>query len=301
MTGIVILAGVVALAVVGYMGDVEWAATEVVRTPDGCPNLPPSHATPAPQTAARVVPRETAPTVIDHAVEAPDVRGVFADARAVLGGFGVIGTMVLPSSGIEIELRSDGPLSIDEAELDALARLPLERHATFSDARVAALLRCYQERVMVERELQGTKLRLYVPSDHATCFSHGRLARVGKGGFTATCDAAGVTLPGLPLRINLFGKEVARFDNDPAIIVSGAAATPETADERLASHLLHELVHHYDNHMGLGPWNGPLSHYEQRAYYVERTLRASLKDEGGLPTPVRYSGGRLVANEEPAG
>ena len=277
------------LSVAGYLGGSGWSPdTEVVRAPAGCPGLPSSTATATNEQVAAVVPAASAPTAIDHAPRAPDLRAIFDDARALLGGFDVLQVVTLASSGIEVEVRSDGPLTIDEAELDALARLPLERHATFSDARVAALLACYEERVLVERELEGTRLRLYVPSDSASCFRDGQLSSIGDGGYRATCDAAAFTLPGVPLEVRLFGREVARFRNEATIVASGAAHDPVAAETRLAYNLVHELVHHYDNALGLGPWEGQLSHYEQRAYYIERTLRGSLEEEGGPPRAIRY-------------
>lgn len=286
--GLALLVGSVG-SVAAYLDTTTMASpAEIVRVTPGCPGLPPATTTAPSDQVAVVVPRDTAPTAVDHIDGALDPRGVFTDARRLLGGFAVISSVTLPSSGIELEIRSDGPISVDEAELDALARLPLERHATFADARVAALMRCYEERVVVERELAGTKLRVYVPSDHAACFRRGRLSRVGNEAYAATCDAAGFTLPGLPLRLKLMGVEVANLSNEATIVVSGAAVDVERAEQRLSYHLLHEFVHHYDNSLGLPPWNGPLSHYERRAYYVERSLRTDLAEGSGPPIAVRY-------------
>lgn len=277
-------------SVARYMAATAVAAqpAEIVRVPPGCPGLPPPRATPSAQQVAQVIPRESAPTAVDHVDPAMNLGAMLTDARKLLGGFAVITRFTLPSSGIELEIRSDGPITVDQAEMDVIARLPLEQHATFSDARVAALLGCYRERVVVERELEGTRLRVYVPSDHAACFRLGRISRVGEGAFAATCDAAGVTLPGLPLKMKLLGMDVANLTNEATIVVSGAAVSVEQAEERLSYFLLHEMIHHYDNSLGLRPWSESLSNYERRAYYVERTFREQFRDAGGLPVAVRY-------------
>ena len=279
----------VALSVAGYAGPDFGPGTDLLaRGPRGCPPLPADDTTPRAERVDTVVPRATAPTIVDHTPRTPDVAGIFADARQVLGGFEVLERVALPSSGIIVELRSDGPLVFDAAQLDELARLPLERHRRFTDRRIAALLSCYRDRVLGDLELAGTTLRIYVPYDHTTCYQEGRLRQVGGDTYATSCDAAGFTLPGVPLRMKLMGREVARIGNQPTIVVSGAARDRAVAEVRLAYHLVHEFIHHYDNALGLPPWTGTLSQYEQRAYYIERTLRAQLTEEGGPPLAIRY-------------
>ncbi|MDX1621075.1 MAG: hypothetical protein R3320_08805 [Nitriliruptorales bacterium] len=279
----------VVLSIAGYAGPASSPPADVLaRGPSGCPPLPRDDTTPKAHRVDEVVPRATAPTIVDHAPPVPDVAGILTDAREVLGGFEVLERLTLPSSGMVIEVRSDGPLLIDPAALDRLARLPLDRSRRFSDLRISALLDCYHERVLEDRELADSTLRIYVPSDHTTCYQEGRLTRVGGDTYATSCDAAGFTLPGVPLRVKLLGAEVARISSKPSIIVSGAARDRAVADVRLAYHLLHEFVHHYDNALGLRPWTGPLAHYEQRAYYIERTLRAQLTALGGPPLAIRY-------------
>lgn len=290
------LAAVVALSATSTAGWVGFDASDVpadptaTRAPAGCPTLP-DHADQDNGRRVRdVIPRDAAATAVDHANRGGvDIPGALQDFRELMSASSVISEIELPSTGLVVEVRSDGQLAIDPTALDELALAPLMLHHRFDDPRLSTLARCYERRIVHERELAGSRLRLFVPADPRTCFRAGRLTAAGDDPAVLRCDASGITFPVLPGSVRVLGVEVARLRSEAMIVVATGADSAETAPSIVALKLAHELVHHYDNAMGLLPWSSPLSHYEQRAYYIESRLRRWYdRPHRSLPLPFRF-------------
>jgi hypothetical protein len=261
-----------------------------IRTPPGCDGIRAADTVADADRVLTVVPPDTAPTAMDHVLPGVDVPAALAEFREILTGFTPVAAFELPSTGMQVTVLSDGALEVDAAAFDRLLRLSLDAPEVFADGRVADVQRCYARRLLHERELAGRSLRVLVPADPAQCFRAGRLVAITGEADAAACDSAGITLPAVDLRPTLFGLPLAELAA-PATVVLTAAAPPgdPDADGRLARLLLHELHHVVENAVGLTPWNGSLREYEQRAYYVERSVRRHLRDAGmPLPQPVRF-------------
>lgn len=280
---LVVTAGV---ALLGFTS--EGASRTSTRAPSGCGALPAHTTADIGRRVTDRVPRTAAVTVVDHAVaRGVDVRGAIADLRALHQRLRVRVRSTLPSTGIDVEVLSDGDVDVDLTALDALMRVPLEHHEHVEDPRLAAVLACYHRRIVAEREFAGTRLRLVVPADPRTCFRAGRLVVDGTNSDRLRCNAAGFTLPGAA-ELRVFGLDIVRLSSPPTIVVT-PGIDPTSADPAgvLARLLTHELVHHYDNQMGLLPWTGSLAGYEQRAYYVERSVARARRGEP-LPRAIRF-------------
>lgn len=276
----------------GYGSTVVVASDDVVRTPTGCPLVPPMDTVAEPDRVAAVVPKDQAPTATDHARADFDLPGALRDVRHLGAGFEPVAEAVLPSTGMHVTVLSDGPLEVDVEELDRLTRIPLTQPELFRNARVTEVQRCYADRILRGRELAGRPLRILVPSDPSTCFRGGRLVSLRGGLDVRACDSAGVTFPEVDLRPGLLGLELAEV-SVPATVILTAATAPGRPDPEgvLAGLLLHEFHHVVENAFGLTPWSGSLRHYEQRAYYVEREVRRHLRSRGlALPRPIRFVG-----------
>lgn len=284
------LAAAVGVSAGGYAAPVAATSDGAVRTPAGCPTPPSSEMVAEEDRVSSVVPAVTAPTATDHVRAGIDLRGLLDDLRHLSGRFEPVADFVLPSTGIAVTVLSDGPIVVDAEALDRLTRLPLSQPELFRDARVGEVQRCYAQRMLVDRELAGRTLRLLVPADPATCFRAGRLVTFGNDDEARVCDSAGVTLPEVSLSPRLLGMDLADA-RAPATVVVAAATDPRRGDPELvvAGLLLHEFHHVVENAFGLVPWTGPLRHYEQRAYYVEREVRRHLRSRGlALPRPIRF-------------
>lgn len=285
-----VIVAVVAAGASGLAAPVGSTSDDAVRTPAGCPAPPPFEMVAEEDRVGSVVPAATAPTATDHARAGIDVRGALEDLRALSGRFEPVAEFELPSTGIAVTVLSDGPIEVDVEAFDRLTRLPLVQPELFRDARVGEVQRCYARRMLVDRELAGRALRVLVPADPATCFQAGRLVTFGSGEEARACDSAGVTLPEVSLSPRLLGMDLADA-RAPATVVVAAATDPRHDDPGrvIAGLLLHEFHHVVENAFGLVPWSGPLRHYEQRAYYVEREVRRHLRGRGlALPRPIRF-------------
>jgi hypothetical protein len=256
------------------------AAGAVTSAPEGCALPDPGVVRPEDSVASRIPP-EDAPTALDRTAAGVDVRGVVDDVRGLTRGARTVGTWVLPTTGVVVEVLSDGDVSVDPMAFDDLLVAAVTPVPSMRDVRAVALLRCLRTLVVDQRILAGSRLRVFVPADPRTCFLTGRLVDVDDG-----CDALGVALPSVDVRLRAFGRPVGGLAAPATIVV--AAGTDEdldTAARRLASVLLHELYHHVENVAGLLPWRGPLQAYEQRATYVQRAAVAQAGDR--LPLPLR--------------
>lgn len=286
---VVALVAVAGLSAAGYASAVVVTPGDVVRSPSGCPVPLPQDLVAEEDRVATVVPRATAPTATDHARDGFDLRGALDDVRALSGRFVPVASFVLPSTGLDVTVLSDGPITVDVEALDRLTRLSLAQPGLFRNARVAEVQRCYGDRILDAGELAGHELRLVVPADPATCFRGGRLVALDSPSDVATCDSAGVTLPEVSIRPRLLGLDLAHARAPATIMVTASTSPGRDAEGALAGLLLHELHHLVENAFGLTPWSGSLNHYEQRAYYVEREVRRHLRSRGlRLPRPVAF-------------
>lgn len=260
------------------------------RAPAGCDPLPSHDERDGGRRVRDVIPPGAAATAVDHAARGGiDVPGALRDFRELVAGYTTVAAVELPSTGMIVDVRSDGPIQVDATALDALAIAPLMLHHRFDDPRLSSLAVCYERRIVHQRELAGSRLRVYVPSDPRACFRAGRLTADPVGDGVRWCDASGITLPALSGPVRLFGMEVARLRTESSIIVAPGVANRRQAQPIVALELAHELVHHYDNVMGLPPWVSSLRHYEQRAYYIENRLREwYAAPDQELPLPIRY-------------
>jgi hypothetical protein len=240
----------------------------------GCPTLPGDQGE-RPGTVTATVDR-------DEVMVASDV--VFRNRPRPLGAawdlvrapfrWSSAGAVVAPASGLSVEVFTDGPgVEVDTGEIDRLLGTVLTLDV--ADARLAALLECYRERVIDGGELAGVTLRVIVPSDPAVCLQGGRLLSREVGG---RCDAAALMLPPMGLRPG-------------TVVIAPGRSTPVEAERRAAIVLAHELVHQLDSHLGLYPSPWTWRAFEQRAHYVERAVDEL--DAGGeidLPRPIRWPG-----------
>lgn len=263
----------------------------------------PSCATPhqhgIPERISEVAPTTTAPTAVDNYPGADDepLRGAIAALRRDLPDFRTVASGVLPASGLDVEIRSDGPVEISLEELDRLTREVLRPETPYGDATVDAWMACNARRVLDEQVLAGRRLRILLPSDPQTCFRAARFTTDPHGG----CDSHGVSLPEIDAKPRFLGFTLARLEAPPTIVVAPGEPYAVEAATRTARLLVHEFVHHVDNALGNLPWNGSLRRYEQRAYFVERTLvnRPPLQWRD-LPRPVRFPAGLRHERSLPA-
>lgn len=283
--GLALLVAVVAVVWSTTSAPIANADGPATVAPPGCPALPDHTPTDDGVRVGDVVPPEAAATAVDHArFGGVDVPGAVRDLHGVLSTYQPVAEAALASSGMRVAVLSDGPLEVDLDALDALARTWLERTDLYDDPRMRALVSCYRRRVLDERELAGSTLRIFVPADPRTCFNAARLVDRADG-----CTALGVTFPRVPGSLRVLGVEVARLRNHATIIVSPGVERHRGADLALARELVHELSHHIDNALGLPPWAGSLTQYEQRAYYVETVVGARVAaDPSVLPLAIRY-------------
>lgn len=280
---------VLAAALVAFVTPSGDVAGGVARGAAGCEVQLPDDSTPMDERVESVVPGSTAPTAMDHARPGVNVRESLAEVQALLSRFAVVAEFTLPSTGMQVSVLSDGPLQVDPDAFDRLVRLPLTQPRMYGDAAIAEIQGCYARRLIDEREFAGRVLRVFVPASPSRCFRNGILVDAGHGDGNE-CDSAGVTLPQVELRPQLFGLEVGGAALPATVIVTAAVPRGHPdPDGRLARVLLHELHHVTENGMGLTPWAGSLRHYEQRAYYVERSVRRHLDRHGlALPRPIRF-------------
>jgi hypothetical protein len=69
-----------------------------------------------------------------------------------------------------------------------------------------------------------------------------------------------------------------------------AVSTDEERARRAAVILVHEMIHHYDNMMGLGPTLATVGDYERRAYYAQAVVTAMAQaGELDLPEPFVFA------------
>lgn len=263
-----------------------------IAAPPGCPALPDQLAEidiggRPPPTDGVDTAREV--TAIDvwgrRATEALDPTSLGRFLATFHHDFDVIAEGRLPTLGMDVEVRSDGPLGVDLAALDRTARTMLTMD--YPDPRFAVLVDCYRRRIVSGRELEGRTLRIYVPADPTACFQAGVLTPRGDGG----CDAIGFAIPDTQLIPSLARLRPLSLRWPATIVLApGQHSThPEPVEQRAAQILVHELMHFFDNEMGLRPHPTALREYEQRAYYVEQVhSRAAARGEIDPGTPVTW-------------
>lgn len=263
-----------------------------IAAPPGCPALPDQLAEieidgrPPPADGVHTARQVTAIDVWGRrATQAVDPTSLGRFLATFHHEFDVIAEGHLPTLGMDVEVRSDGALGVDLAALDEIARTMLTME--YPDPRFAVLVDCYRRRIMSGRELEGRTLRVYVPADPTACFQGGILTPRGDGG----CDAIGVAVPDTHLVPRLAGLRPLSLRWPATIVLApGQHSTHlEPVEQRAAQILVHELMHVFDNEMGLRPHPIALREYEQRAYYVERVhTRAVTRGEIDLVTPVTW-------------
>jgi hypothetical protein len=257
----------------------------MIDVPPGCPGLYERLASIAEERA--VVPGCGVEAARDRTAidawaqsESLDAREISRFANAFHRGFDRATTGRMPTTGVTVEVRTDGTgVRVDLGALDRLLVAML--HADYDDARIQALMDCYRERTVDDRELDGSRLRLYVPDDPTLCFRGLVLA----GRDSGRCDATGIAVPeiALPQRSGVDLRW-------PATIAIAPGQSPEAtypAELRAALFLVHEFMHFLDNEMGAPPRLSNLAAYERRAYYVQETFGRLVYDGAiDLPTPL---------------
>lgn len=266
----------------------ERAAAGAVIHPAGCP-VPPAaeiHDRSDGTPVAAAQPPDRTRTVAHHAtgvrVDLPEaVRRI----RRLLAGARLVAAHTLPASGIRVELYSDGPLTLDPTDLEDAFGAPFRAAATVEDRAFREVLGCYRDRIVGSRELEGTRVRLLVPSDPSVCLH--RLVLGLDDPPDGTCRSGGVTLPAVD--VSLGG--IVELRGSPLIVLAPAAGQrdPPRPDRALTRVLVHEVVHLYDNAMGLFPRPGEMLAYEQRAHYAEARIVGWYRErDRPLPTPIRF-------------
>lgn len=288
------VAAVAALAVLvagacstdGHRGERTAAGLTVIQ-PAGCPDPtgPSRDEGPDGTPVAEAQPRERTKTVAHHATGIDiDIPRALRGIRRLGADSGPIAVHTLPSSGIRVEVHSDGALDIDPTALDEAFAAPFDVEA-FGDRQLRSVMACYRDRILSGRELEGARVRLLVPSDPTTCMH--RVVTGVEAPPGSVCRSGGVTLPEVDVSFGGF----VRLAGSPMIVLAPAAADrdPDRPGRALTRLLFHELVHLYDNAMGLFPRPGELMAYEQRAEYVERALvNHHGRQERDLPLPIRF-------------
>lgn len=255
--------------------------------------LPPGHGIPVPGAPRpsgdpgeqldpwRDVTAAGAATIIDHAGRSEDLEAgrVLAGVRDVVA-WPLRARVELPTSGIVVDVHSDGPVEVDTRELDRLAALPLLRYRELGDQRMRILWDCYRRRIIGDRELEGTHLRMFVTSDPSWCISGGTVGpRPGPG----KCVARGVSIPAVDVSVGRSQRPLVRMFSPATVVLAPGG------ESHVASVLLHELVHVYDNAMGITPTVEGLRPYEQRAYYVQGHFDAMWREaDEAAPQPLRF-------------
>jgi hypothetical protein len=290
--------GATRTAIVGVAVAVLFSACQVpqpprhlvgpIAVPDDCPGLLDDLARiermelPPPTVRVSDVPARTAVDVWGRRaladIDLPDLAEFLGSFH---GDHPVVAEGRLPSTGIEVEVRSDrNVVRVDLQALDHLVLLLFSAH--YPDLRFSALMSCYEERVLVERELEGRHLRMYVPSDPTACFQGGVLHPRGDGG----CDAVGIAVPETTLD---WGVLRLRWPSTIVISPGHHPSSLHTPEEQAALTMVHELVHFLDSELGAAPHPSVLGEYEQRAYYAEGVVRrATIHGGAELPTPFTW-------------
>lgn len=91
--------------------------------------------------------------------------------------------------------------------------------------------------------------------------------------------------------LGCYRDRIIELRGSPLIVLAPAAGQrdPPRPDRALTRVLVHEVVHLYDNAMGLFPRPGEMLAYEQRAHYAEVRIVAWFRDrDRPLPTPIRF-------------
>jgi hypothetical protein len=290
------------LAVIAVAAGLLLAACEVpqppqhlsgpIAAPEGCPTLPDQIAQlelggRSPANGGVAAARQV--TAVDvwgrRAAEAVDPESLARFLSRFHGDYPVVAEGHLPSIGVDVEVRSDGALRVDLAELDAMAHQMLT--LPYPDPRFTVLMDCYRRRILSAGELEGRTLRIYVPADPTTCFQGGQLTPRRQGG----CDAIGVALPDTQLGPRFAAWRPASLRWPATIVIApGQHSTHlEPVEERAALTMVHELMHFFDNEMGLRPPPLALREYEQRAYCIEQVFeRAVSREQIRLPQPISW-------------
>ena len=182
-------------------------------------------------------------------------------------------THTVPETGITVIVHSESPIPVDTDELERLVTLPFDHLDAFTDPRLRALWSCYATRVLEDRELDGTQLRVYVPSDPTVCIRDYEF-RMQDG---RRCDVSGFALPAVRIHARMAGMPLMELDTAGSMLVAPGDAA------RRSSTFLHELAHHYDNLLGLPITVNHRDRYEQRAYYVQHRLLGA--EDVRIPQP----------------
>jgi hypothetical protein len=260
-----------------------------IPIPDGCPDL----ANEITRINERRQPPPGREVTAAEPTTAVDVWGRRAPAQVNLPRMGrflanfhqeypVVAQGRLASIGVTVEIRSDGPLTVDMRELDELVLVTL--NTAYPDPRFRALMDCYRMRLLSDRELKGTALRIYLPSDPTACFQAGTIMPRGEGG----CDAIGAAIPGLRVRTVMAGANPLSLRWPSTVIVTPGhhPTLLETVEARAALTMVHEFVHYLDNVMGVTPHPSRMKEYERRAYYAQSVIRLRVvRGEIDLPQP----------------
>lgn len=254
---------------------------------------------PSTDTDLEAAPGTRVATIYDH-LAASDVTvvGLWDSLQRVSREFVHRMTLVLPTTGILVEVHSDGPVEVDPVAFDQLVATITGDHAGVAPD-VAELLACYHESIVDARRLDARRLRLILPSDPIQCLPAALLRAddaplLGSG----DCGSTGVTLPAMTASLGFPGLELLALSTVPTIVVApGVDGGHESPARAAALVLAHELVHYLDNQMGNLPELSVrgMRRYERRAYWLEDVL--DRRDADGLvelPHPIRYpaAGGR---------
>lgn len=290
------------LVVLGILGALVLSACSVpspphhisgpIAAPPGCPMLPDriaalEHDDRDPGRGGVAAARES--TAVDvwgrRSAQQIDARTVAEFFVRFHEGHPIQAEGRLQSIGLDVEVRSDAPITVDLQALDELASLMLD--VSYPDPRFAILMECYRQRIRVGEELEGRPLRIYVPSDPTACFQGGVLRPRGYGG----CEAVGAAVPEVRVGPRFLGMRPASMTWPATVFITpGQHYTHlDRVEVRAARIAVHELMHYFDNAMGLHPHPLALREYEQRAYYAEQVLRdADTRGDIELPIPFEW-------------
>jgi hypothetical protein len=213
------------------------------------------------------------------------VPGIAAHVREMSRRFEERQTFTLETTGITVELLSDGPVAVNEYEFDRLIAMITGAEHPGVDRATVELLRCYHEALMETDDLAGRRLRLLVPADPEKCFVDLTVRRPPDG----HCNSTGLALPRFDVEVRAFRMPVAHLTFPDTVVVAPGAGGDRDPRRAAALVLAHELVHYLDNQMGNLPPPDDHFEYEARAYAVERALRErSRAGRLNLPLPISY-------------
>lgn len=208
-----------------------------------------------------------------------------AQSMAQLRSFDVVDRFDLPTSGITIVVRSDGPVKADPSAVDRILHARLRLHSAHQDAAERGRMRCFKQTIVDNQAFRGTIVNIYVPADPRMCIKNLRLVqRPDRSAWDRHCHWKGATPP---TRFSGLLGEV-RLTEYHIVVAPGITRWSNVEpDAALAEILRHEADHLWDWMMDESPLN--VLENERRARRGDILVDRHARHAGApLPNPFVY-------------